>query len=84
MSDLGDNTKAQLKSIIERIEAIEAEIKERQTDRSDIYKEAGGNGYNVKALRNVIAIRKQDPDERREQAAVLETYLHALGMLEGA
>src|SRR4051812_20902954 len=59
---LGGNSKEQIKSIVERIENIETEIKERQSDRADIYSEAKGNGYDVKALRTIVRMRKQDPD----------------------
>jgi uncharacterized protein (UPF0335 family) len=46
-----------------------------------VYAEAKANGFDVKALRTIVRLRKQDADERREQEAILETYLHALGML---
>ena len=73
--------KDQLKSIIERIEHLEEEKKAISDDIRDVYAEAKGNGYDVKALRTVIRLRKQDKDERAEQEAILETYLHALGMI---
>jgi len=47
----------------------------------DVYAEAKGNGFDVKALRTVIKLRRQDINERKEAEAILETYLHALGML---
>ena len=62
---------------------IETEMKERADDRRDVYLEAKGNGFDVKVLRKVIAMRKKDPDERATEDAVLETYLHALDMLNG-
>ena len=71
---------AQLKAIVDRIERIETEIKERQNDRSDIYAEAKANGYHVKALRTIIQMRKQDANERAETETILDTYLIALGM----
>jgi len=73
--------KEQLKAIIERIEHLEEEKKAISDDIKDVYAEAKGNGYDVKALRTVIRLRKQDKDERAEQEAILETYLHALGMI---
>ena len=73
--------KDQLKAIIERIERLEEEKKTISDDIRDVYAEAKGNGYEVKALRTIVRMRKQDADERREQEAILETYLHALGML---
>lgn len=71
----------QLRSVIERIENVEGQIKELSDDRGGIYKEAAGNGYDVKALRTIVRIRKQDPDKRAEQEAILESYQQALGML---
>ena len=73
--------KDQLKSIIERIERLEEEKKATTDDIKDVYAEAKGNGFDVKALRTIIRLRKQDVDERKEQEAILETYMHALGML---
>jgi uncharacterized protein (UPF0335 family) len=73
--------KDQLKAIIERIERLEEEKKAISGDIRDVYAEAKGNGYNVAALRTVIRLRKQDKNERAEQEAIVETYLHALGML---
>jgi uncharacterized protein (UPF0335 family) len=73
--------KDQLKAIIERIEHLEEEKKAISDDIRDVYAEAKGNGYDVKALRAVVRLRKQDKAEREEQEAILETYLQALGMM---
>ena len=73
--------KDQLKSIIERIERLEEEKKAISDDIRDVYAEAKGNGYDVKAMRAVVRMRKEDKDERSEYEAVLETYMHALGMI---
>ena len=73
--------KDQLKSIIERIERLEEEKKAIADDIRDVYAEAKGNGFDVKSLRVVVRLRKQDINERKEQEAILETYLHALGMI---
>lgn len=73
--------KDQLKAIIERIERMEEEKKTISDDIRDIYAEAKGNGYDVKALRTIVRMRKQDADDRREQETILETYMHALGMI---
>lgn len=78
---LGSNSKEQLKSIIERVERLEEEKKGLAGDIRDVYAEAKGNGFDVKALRAVIRLRKEDADERIAREALLETYLHALGML---
>lgn len=70
----------QLRSLVERIERLEEEKKSIADDIKDVYGEAKANGYDTKVLRKVIAIRKQDQNVRLEQEAVLDTYLHALGM----
>ena len=75
--------KGQLKAIIERIERLEEEKKTISDDIKDVYGEAKGNGFDVKALRTIIRMRKQDADERQEQETILETYMQALGMLLG-
>ena len=71
----------QLKSIVARIERLEAEIHDLGEDKKSVYAEAKANGYDVTALRTIIRMRKQDADERKEQEAILDTYLAALGML---
>ncbi len=73
--------KDQLKAFVERVERLEEEKKALSDDIRDVFAEAKGNGFDVKALRQVIRLRKQDKDERAEQEAILETYLQALGML---
>ena len=73
--------KDQLKAFVERVERLEEEKKAIADDVRDVYAEAKANGYDVKALRTVVRLRKQDLNERKEQEAILETYLHALGML---
>jgi uncharacterized protein (UPF0335 family) len=74
--------KDQLKAVIERIERLEEEKKAISDDVRDVYAEAKANGFDVKALRSIVKLRKQDIDERKEHDAILETYMHALGMLE--
>ncbi len=74
--------KDQLKAIIERIERLEEEKKATSDDIRDVYAEAKGNGFDAKALRTIVRLRKLDSDERREQEEILETYMHALGMLQ--
>ncbi len=73
--------KGQLKAIIERIEKLEEEKKAISDDIKDVYGEAKGNGFDVKALRTIIRLRKQDADERQEQETILEAYMQALGMI---
>jgi uncharacterized protein (UPF0335 family) len=73
--------KDQLKAIIERVERLEEEKKAIADDIRDVYAEAKGNGFDTKALRTVVRLRKQDKQEREEQEAILDTYLQALGMI---
>jgi len=73
--------KDRLKAFVERVERLEEEKKAIAEDIRDVYAEAKGNGFDVKTLRVVVRLRKQDVNERKEQEAILETYLHALGML---
>jgi uncharacterized protein (UPF0335 family) len=72
--------KDHLKAFVERVERLEEEKKAIVDDVRDVYAEAKASGFDVKALRSVIKLRKLDVDERKEQEAVLETYMHALGM----
>ncbi|NEU95075.1 DUF2312 domain-containing protein [Bradyrhizobium uaiense] len=71
----------QLKSIIERVERLTEEKKTIADDIRDVFAEAKGNGFDVKALRAIIRIRQQDPIDREAEEAILETYMQALGML---
>jgi uncharacterized protein (UPF0335 family) len=73
--------KDQLKAFIERVERLEEEKKTISDDIRDVYAEAKGTGFDVKALRTIVRMRKQDVDERKEHEAILETYMNALGML---
>ncbi|MBO9458989.1 DUF2312 domain-containing protein [Labrenzia sp. R5_0] len=79
----GDVAADQLRSIVERIERLEEEKKVLSDDIKDVYAEAKGNGFDVKILRKVISLRKKQPHEREEEEAVLDLYLHALGMTGG-
>ena len=74
-----------LRAIVERIENIEEEIKELTEAKKDVYLEAKGNGFDVKILREVIRVRKQDQKERDEQETLVEVYLQAIkGASSGA
>ena len=76
--------KDHLKAFVERIERLEEEKKTIADDIRDVYAEAKGTGFDVKALRTIVRLRKQDADERREHETILETYMHALGMLNSS
>jgi len=73
--------KDHLKAFVERIERLEEEKKTIADDVRDVYAEAKSTGFDVKALRAIVRLRKVDADERKEHEAILETYMHALGML---
>ncbi|MCG5234916.1 DUF2312 domain-containing protein [Xanthobacter autotrophicus] len=72
--------KEQLKSFIERIERLEEEKKAIADDIKDVFAEAKANGFDVKALRAILKIRKEDAEERKELEAIVELYLQALGI----
>lgn len=80
MDDINPQTAGQLKSIIERIENLEEEKRQIAADIKDVYGEAKANGFDVKALRKIVSLRRKEADERREEEAILEVYLRALGM----
>ena len=75
------NSDGQLKALVERIEHVEAEIKDLNDGKGEIFQEAKSAGFDVKVLRTVIRLRKMSPDDRAAQEAILETYKSALGML---
>jgi uncharacterized protein (UPF0335 family) len=76
---IGENAKQQLLSIVERVERLNEDKKAALEDIREIFSEAKGNGYDVKALRTVIRMRAQDPNERAEQEAIIDSYANALG-----
>ncbi len=78
MSGPGGVAGDQLRAFIERIEHVEEEIRSLTEDKKEIFAEAKGQGFDVKILKEVIRIRKQDQEERQEHESLLEVYLHAL------
>jgi uncharacterized protein (UPF0335 family) len=78
MSGPGGVAGDQLRAFVERIEHIEEEIKGLMDDKKDVFAEAKGEGFDVKILKEVIKIRKQDEKERDEKESLLDVYLHAL------
>ena len=80
MSTLHPSTQKQLKAFIERVENLEEEKAALSSDIKDVFAEAKAMGFDVKVMRQVIRLRKQEDHERRETEAVLSTYMHALGM----
>jgi uncharacterized protein (UPF0335 family) len=77
MSDVVNN--GQLKAIIERIDRLEADKESVATDIKEVYHEAKGNGFDVKTIRKVVRLLKQDRAKRAEDAAMLDLYLTAIG-----
>ena len=69
-----------LRSLVERIERLEEERKALGSDIKDIYAEAKSAGFDVKVLRQIIRLRKQEPAEIEEQETLLDLYKRALGM----
>ena len=80
MADTGGVAAGQLRSFIERIERLEEEKKGLSDDIRDVFAEAKGNGFDTKVMRQVIRLRKKEPAERQEEEAILDLYMHALGM----
>lgn len=71
---------SQLRAFVERIERLETEKATISDDIKDIYTEAKGNGFDTKAIRTIIALRKKDAAERDEEETILDLYKAALGM----
>jgi len=70
----------QLRSFIERIERLEEEKKTLSEDIKDVYGELKGNGFDTKAVRTIIRLRKKEDHERQEEEAMIQLYKDALGM----
>jgi uncharacterized protein (UPF0335 family) len=77
MTDIADE---RLRLLIERIERLEEEKKGVSDDIKDVYLEGKATGYDPKAMRAVVRLRKMKPDDRREQEAILDIYKNALGI----
>ena len=84
MTTAGHNGVAagQLRAFIERIEHEKAEIRDRNENVADIYKELKGQGFDGRAVKRIVAMRAMDPAKRREEEEILDIYLTALGMVE--
>jgi uncharacterized protein (UPF0335 family) len=75
-----DVTADDLRQFIERYEQLQAEKQDVADQQKDLMGEAKGRGYDTRVMRKIIALRKLKPDERAEQAAILDMYMSALGM----
>ena len=71
---------AEVRQFIERIERLEEEKASISDDIKDVYGEAKGRGYDTKAMRTIVRLRKKDANERIEEETILQTYMAALGM----
>ena len=73
-------SKEQLKSVVERIEKLNEDMTNIKADIKEVYKEAKSDGFDVKALKDIIKMRKKDKDELAEQDEIVHLYREALGM----
>lgn len=80
MPDVNSTTAGEIRSFIERFERLEQEKSDAADRQKEVMTEAKGRGYDTKALRKLIAIRKRDPQDLAEEEAVLELYKQAIGM----
>ncbi|BAQ18340.1 DUF2312 domain-containing protein [Methyloceanibacter caenitepidi] len=80
MTILQTSAKEQLRAFVSRIERLEEEKAALSADLKEVYAEAKSTGFDVKALRKLVSMRKADEHKRLEEEAILATYMHALGM----
>jgi uncharacterized protein (UPF0335 family) len=78
---LNSAAQTQLRSVIERIERLEEDKAAVMIDLKEVYAEAKGNGYDVKVIRKIVRLRKQDKAKRLEEEALIDLYLAAIGGL---
>lgn len=76
---LTSSAQGRLRSVVERLERLEEDKQAVMGDMKEVFAEAKGEGYDVKVLRKVLRIRKQDKAKRQEEEAILDLYLSALG-----
>jgi uncharacterized protein (UPF0335 family) len=77
MSDVGI-AGGQIRSFVERVEQVEGEIAELTEAKKEIFAEAKGEGFDIKVLKEIIKMRKQDKDERDEHETILDLYIRAM------
>ncbi|CCD86434.1 conserved protein of unknown function [Bradyrhizobium sp. ORS 285] len=73
---------ARIRSFVERIEHLDGELAELNEQKKEVFAEAKGEGFDVKILKEIIKLRKQDQDERDEHETLLDTYLRAMDAAE--
>jgi len=71
-----------IRSFVERIENLDTELQELNEQKKEVFAEAKGEGFDVKILKEIIKLRKQDQDERDEHETLLEVYLRAMETAE--
>jgi uncharacterized protein (UPF0335 family) len=81
MADSGGIAADHLKSFIERIERLEEEKAAIANDVKEVYAEAKGTGFDTKIMRQIIRLRKMEPNDRQEQEELLDIYMRAVGMV---
>ena len=82
MTTLQSSAQKQLRQFIEQIERLEEEKKALAGDIRDKYLEAKAVGFDVKAVRKIVSLRKKSQTDRQEEEAILAVYMHALGMID--
>ena len=84
MTDTAIIAGGRIRSIVERIEQLDAEIQELNEGKKEVFAEAKGEGFDVKVIREIIKLRKQDKDERDEHESLLDLYIRAMDQTEPA
>jgi uncharacterized protein (UPF0335 family) len=69
---------ARIRSFVERVEQLDTELQEISEQKKEVFAEAKGEGFDVKIIKEIIKIRKQDQDERDEHESLLDTYMRAM------
>jgi uncharacterized protein (UPF0335 family) len=78
MSDVVGIAGDRIRSFVERIEQIETELKDLTEAKKEIFSEAKGEGFDVKVLKEILKLRKQDQEERDEHETLLDVYMRAM------
>ena len=78
MSDTVGIAGDRIRSFVERIEQLEIELQELNEQKKEVFSEAKGEGFDVKIIKEIIKLRKQDPEERDEHETLLDVYMRAM------
>jgi uncharacterized protein (UPF0335 family) len=82
MSDTVGVAGGRIRSLVERIEQLDTELQELNEQKKEVFAEAKGEGFDVKVLKEIIKLRKQDKDERNEYETLLDVYMRAMASAE--